>query len=242
MDEAVSPDVSSANDTLRRAVTAIVPCYNAGERVGPVIEALLRHVNHVVVVDDGSTDGATASLSGLGAEVVTFPVNRGKGFAMLEGFRAALADPTMAYAAIVDADGQHDASELLGLYEAALREKADLVIGSRTFDLSQVPWTSRFGNKMTARITRMMLGRDIPDTQSGYRLHSRRLLEHIVAHVPGGRYETEMAILVAALRKKFVVVPAPIQTIYEEGNRSSHFNKVRDSYRIYRMLLKSWLR
>lgn len=242
MDDAVSPDNPIANDSLRRAVTAIVPCYNAGDRVGPVIEALLHHVDRVVVVDDGSTDGATANLSSSGAHVVTFPVNRGKGFAMLEGFRVALADPAMAYAAIVDADGQHDASELQGLYETALREQADLVIGSRTFDLSQVPWTSRFGNKLTARITRMLLGRDIPDTQSGYRLHSRRLLEHIIAHVPGGRYETEMAILVAALRKKFVVTPAPIQTIYEEGNRSSHFNKVRDSYRIYRMLLKSWLR
>ncbi len=227
---------------MRRAVTAIVPCYNAGDRVAPVVAALLDRVERVIVVDDGSTDGAIAPLDASGARVVILPENRGKGFAMLEGFRAALEDPSMTFAAIVDADGQHDADELGGLFETAKQQQADLVIGSRTFDLAQVPWTSRVGNKMTARITRMLLGREIPDTQSGYRLHSRRLLEYILANVPGGRYETEMAILVAALRGGFVVVPAPIKTIYEEGNRCSHFNKVRDSYRIYKMLLKAWLR
>ena len=229
-------------EDMRKHLVAIVPCYNAGDRVAPVVRGLLAQVEQVLVVDDGSTDNATAPLAGLGAKVIRFDANQGKGFAMLAGFRAALENPEMVAAAIVDADGQHDPNELPHLYETLLKEKADLVIGSRAFDESQVPWRSRFGNKLTAAITRILLHQSIVDTQSGYRLHSRRLLEFLVEAVPGGRYETEMEILVKSVRKGFRVVPAPIQTIYEKGNPSSHFNKLRDSLRIYKKLLSVSLR
>ncbi|MCC6699241.1 MAG: glycosyltransferase family 2 protein [Candidatus Hydrogenedentes bacterium] len=235
-------DTQSTLESMRRDLAAIVPCYNAGERVAPVVRGLLEHVDHVIVVDDGSTDNATASLDNLGARVIRFDVNQGKGFAMLAGFRAALDNPDMRAAAIVDADGQHDPNELPHLYETFVREEADLVIGSRAFDERQVPWRSRFGNKLTAAVTRMLLRQSIVDTQSGYRLHSRRLLEFLLEAVPGGRYETEMEILVKSVRNGFRVVPAPIQTIYEKGNPSSHFNKLRDSMRIYKKLISVSLR
>ncbi|MCC6488728.1 MAG: glycosyltransferase family 2 protein [Candidatus Hydrogenedentes bacterium] len=235
-------NTESSPESMRRQLAAIVPCYNAGDRVAPVVRGLLEHVDRVIVVDDGSTDNATVSLSDLGARVIRFDTNQGKGFAMLAGFRAAMDDPDVQAAAIVDADGQHDPDELPHLYETLFREGADLVIGSRAFDERQVPWRSRFGNKLTAAITRILLRQSIVDTQSGYRLHSRRLLEFLLEAVPGGRYETEMEILVKSVRNGFRVVPAPIQTIYEKGNPSSHFNKLRDSMRIYRKLLSVSLR
>lgn len=219
-------------EELCRALAVIVPCYNAGDRVGPVVETLLGMVRHVIVIDDGSTDGAVDGLGSLGARLIRFVENRGKGFALLEGFRAALAIPEVQCCAVVDADGQHDPSELPGLYEAMVRESADLVIGSRTFTLAQVPWRSRLGNRFTTLTTRVLLGRAIPDTQSGYRLHSRRLLEFIVERVRGGRYETEMEILARAIQGGFRVTQVPIRTIYETGNPSSHFHKLRDSLRI----------
>jgi glycosyltransferase involved in cell wall biosynthesis len=183
-------------------------------------------------VDDGSRDGAAARLAESGARLIRFAENRGKGFALLEGFRTALAIPEVRCCAVVDADGQHDPSDLPGLYETMVRESADLVIGSRSFTLAQVPWRSRLGNRFTAFTTRVLLGQAITDTQSGYRLHSRRLLEFIVENVPGGRYETEMEILARSIQGGFRVVQAPIQTIYEAGNPSSHFHKLRDSLRI----------
>jgi glycosyltransferase involved in cell wall biosynthesis len=232
----MSTNVDDAD--LRAHVVAVVPCFNAGERVAPVVAGLREILEHVIVVDDGSTDGASATLGELGARVIVFPENQGKGFAMLCGFREALAIPDVTCAVIVDADGQHDPNELPGLYRMYLEQNADLVIGSREFDQAHVPWRSRIGNKLTAGITRILLGQRISDTQSGFRLHSRRLLEFIIERVPGGRYETEMEILVKAVRGGFSVTAAPIRTIYEAGNPSSHFNKFRDSFRIYRKLLK----
>jgi glycosyltransferase involved in cell wall biosynthesis len=223
---------------MRAHVAAVVPCFNAGERVAPVVAGLREFLDHVIVVDDGSTDGATAALGELGATVIVFPENQGKGFAMIRGFRETLAIPEVTCAVIVDADGQHDPKELPQLYAAFVEQGADLLIGAREFDQAHVPWRSRFGNKFTAGITRILLGQRIGDTQSGFRLHSRRLLQFIVERVPGGRYETEMEILVKAVRGEFRVTTAPIKTIYEEGNPSSHFNKFRDSFRIYRKLFK----
>jgi hypothetical protein len=82
----------------------------------------------------------------------------------------------------------------------------------------------------------ILLGRRLSDTQSGYRILSRRFAETVVHDVPGGRYETEMAILAKAIRDGFVVATSPIKTIYEPGNATSHFRKGRDSWLIYRTL------
>jgi glycosyltransferase involved in cell wall biosynthesis len=225
-----------------RGLAVVVPCYNAGHRLRPVIEKLLREVDRVLLVDDGSTDGSAETVRDLPLRIVSFPQNRGKGQALLAGFRAALEEPDVGCVAVVDADGQHDPRELPRLYDTFQKEQADLVIGSRTFDLERVPWRSRFGNVLTRTLTGWVLGRPLPDTQSGYRLHSRRLLAHVLETVAGGRYETEMEILIRAVRAGFKVVPVPIRTIYEEGNPSSHFNKLRDSYLIYRRFLLTALK
>jgi len=196
-------------------------------------------VRHIIVVDDGSTDGAPQTVPFEDVRVIRFEKNRGKGFALLEGFREALALANVACVAVIDADGQHDPAELPRLYHVFKERHADLVIGARRFDLAHVPWRSRLGNIVTAALVRMLLKQPLPDTQSGYRLHSRRLLERIVHEVAGGRYETETEILVRAVREGYIVVSTPIQTIYEEGNRSSHFDRFRDSWRIYKRLFRA---
>ncbi len=229
-------EILVGSDDMRARLAAVVPCYNAGARVEPVVRSLLEQLDHVVVVDDGSTDSATAPLQALGASIIQFPENKGKGFAMLAGFRAALAAEPVRGVVIVDADGQHDAGELAHLWETFVREDADLVIGTRTFDGEQVPLRSKIGNKFTAAATRVLIGAAIADTQSGFRIHSRRLLEDILKSIKGGRYETEMEILVNAARGGYKIAASPIRTIYEAGNPSSHFNKYRDSWRVIRKL------
>jgi glycosyltransferase involved in cell wall biosynthesis len=228
---------------MRSALVVIIPCYNAGGRVRDVAETACALVDHVVIVDDGSMDGSAASVAGLNVELVRFPENRGKGHAMLAGFEAALARPEADCAAIIDADGQHDPAELPTLYEVFRERGGDLVIGSRNFKSRQVPWRSRLGNTLTILFTAFLLGKRLRDTQSGYRIYSRRLLERVLATLPGGRYETEMEILALVIREGLRIEAAPIQTIYEEGNPSSHFRKTQDSFRIYRTLIRAaWAR
>ncbi|MBI5092803.1 MAG: glycosyltransferase family 2 protein [Candidatus Hydrogenedentes bacterium] len=230
-------DANSECSDLRSRVAVVIPCYNAGARLRPVAARMAELVEHVIVVDDGSTDDGVTALTDDRVQVVRLDVNQGKGKALLEGFRAALKITGIECVCTCDADGQHAPDELINLYRAFVQSSADLVIGSRTFGERHVPLRSRLGNNLTIFITALLLGQRLPDTQSGYRLHSRRLVEEVLRSVPGGRYETEMEVIIRAARRGFRIVPAPISTIYETRNRSSHFHKVRDSFRIYRKLL-----
>jgi len=220
---------------MKVCLAVVIPCYNAGDRLRPVVEKLIGIADNIYIVDDGSTDGSPQSTQDLDVKIITLPENRGKGFAMLAGFEAALKEPGVEAVTILDADGQHDPAELNGLYSAFVEHGADLLVGERRFTGDEVPWRSKLGNNLTALLARILLKRDLPDTQSGYRLHSRRFVEDILDTVPGGRYEMEMAILIKAVREGYNVASSPIATIYEKGNTSSHFNKLRDSFLIYRM-------
>lgn len=227
---------AAANDLKRRAVV-IVPCYNAGPRLRPTLERVAAVADRVVLVDDGSTDGCTGGLEPLPVSVITLPENRGKGHALIAGIRYALAQPDLGVVALLDADGQHDPAELPALYAAYLEQGADLVIGARQLDRSRTPWRSRFGNHVTAWVSRRLFRCPLADTQCGYRLLSPQFAADFVEAVPGGRYETEMLMLLFAIRQGYKLLSAPVTTLYEPGNRSSHFRKVRDSLRIYATLL-----
>jgi glycosyltransferase involved in cell wall biosynthesis len=223
-------------------VAVVIPCYNAGPRLQPVATRMAQLVKHVIVVDDGGTDDGVAPLRNTAIQIIRFDQNHGKGDALLAGFRAAMDIPGVTCVCTCDADGQHAPDELPKLYRAFTEASADLVIGSRTFGARHVPWPSRLGNKLTIFLTARLLGQCLPDTQSGYRLHSRRLTEDLLRTVSGGRYETEMEVVIRAVRGGYTVISEPISTIYETGNQSSHFHKLWDSLRIYRKLLAAAFR
>lgn len=218
-------------------VTAVIPCFNAGSRLAPVARAAAAIAGRVIIVDDGSTDDGVAALEDGPWLRCGWTENRGKGYALIEGFRRALEDDEATHVCVLDADGQHDPGELPKLYAAAMKTETDLLIGARRFDAAQTPLASRIGNRTTAWALRRLLGDAIHDTQSGYRLHTRRLASAVVQQVEPGRYETEMRILALALSEGFVVAEAPIATLYERGNPSSHFRRVTDSWRVCRALI-----
>lgn len=236
------PETPRPETDVRDVVAIVIPCYNAGAALADVVKRACAVSRHVIVVDDGSTDGAVDKLQEDPVHIVRFEVNRGKGAALLAGFRAALSVSSVACVAVIDADGQHDPNEIADLYRPFLDEKADLVVGTRSFGEKRVPWASWFGNTMTRLVSACLLGRWVPDTQSGFRLHSRRFLDAVLVSIPEGRYETEMAILIKAVREGYVVLCIPIKTIYEPGNPSSHFDKLRDSWRIWRVMFTQSLR
>lgn len=223
-------------------IAIVIPCYNAGDRLRTVVARLADYPGPVVVVDDGSTDGSFDGIAHPRLRLLTFDANRGKGAALLAAFRAVLDMPDVQAAVVVDADGQHNTDELPKLVTVYEETGAELVIGERRFSSRHVPWASWLGNTLTRRLTALLLGRDLPDTQSGFRLHARPLLTEIVEVLPPGRYETEMAILVRAVKKGYHVASTPVDTLYEPGNASTHFRKIRDSFRVWRMLFREVLR
>ncbi|HQN01486.1 MAG TPA: glycosyltransferase family 2 protein, partial [Candidatus Hydrogenedentes bacterium] len=141
--------------------------------------------------------------------------------------------------ALMDADGQHDPGDLPALFDVYRRHDADLVIGTRQLDRARTPWRSRFGNQVTAWVAGKLLRCPLSDTQCGYRILSPRFAGAFVTMVSGGRYETEMEMILLAVNGGYTLLSAPVTTIYEAGNRSSHFRKVRDSLRIYGTLWRA---
>lgn len=228
--------VMSTTPPLPNTVAAVVPCYNAGHRLRPVIEKLLPLVPAILIVDDGSTDGCIDTIRDVPVRIVALERNCGKGVALRSGIEAAMENAAVNCVVCLDADGQHDPAELPGLYDAFRNRDADLLIGSRMFKRPDVPLRSWFGNTLTINVAGALLGKRMPDTQSGYRLLSRRFLETVLPEMQGVRYEFEMEMLARAIRGGYRVESAPIATLYEAGNPSSHFRKVEDSWRIYRTL------
>jgi|LSQX01.1.fsa_nt_gb glycosyltransferase involved in cell wall biosynthesis len=225
---------------MSEKTVVIIPCYNAGPRLEKVLDELHVFTGPVIVVDDGSTDGGTDFLKERDIQTVVFPENRGKGHALLAGLRAALALEMVERILLMDADGQHDPAEIEGLLAASEKEEADLLVGARQIDRKSMPLRSHFGNMVTAWISAHIFRCPLPDTQCGFRVLSRDFAEQFAAYSQGGRYETEMEMILFALRQGSRLASAPVATVYEPGNRSSHFRKIQDSFRIYRTLLRAW--
>lgn len=229
---------SFSTNNLKSKVIVIIPSYNAGERLRKVVEGVLRYSVDVLIVDDGSTDSSIGKILDLPVSVLSFPENRGKGWAIIEGLKKALSNSDYEGFCFLDADCQHDPSMLPEFISLWRETKADMVIGQRNFKEKKVPLASRIGNAFTKFVLKVLVRCPIEDTQCGYRLYSRELAMRIVEETMPGRYETESEILLMALEYKFKIVPIDIPTIYEEGNVSSHFRKFYDSMRVMKCILK----
>ena len=210
-------------------IAAVIPAYNASGTVGDVVRNTLRHLPRAWVVDDGSTDDTAEQARAAGARVLVHPVNRGKGAALKTAF-AALADAGLEAVITLDADGQHDASDIPRFLEAYHGTGADLIIGSRWTAFSEMSPLRRFGNRFSSSSLAFFTGLRIPDSQSGFRLYSLPFLR--TARLKGEAYELEMeAILVAAATGRRVET-VPVSLLVADGRALSHFRPVRDTCRI----------
>ncbi len=218
-------------------IAVVIPCYNAGNRLEKVVRSLIQYPVDIFIVDDGSTDDCIEPLINLPVSIISFPKNRGKGFAIIEGLRQVLNNSDYESICFLDADGQHDPQLLPIFIDTWKMNNADMVIGQREFEIKKTPLPSKIGNCITHFILRVLVKCPLSDTQCGYRLYSRSFAQEIVEYILPGRYETETLILLLAISKKKKIATVPIPLIYEEKNRSSHFRKIYDSLRILSAIL-----
>ncbi|MBR4754116.1 MAG: bifunctional glycosyltransferase family 2/GtrA family protein [Lachnospiraceae bacterium] len=197
-------------------------------------------LDKIILVNDGS-DAACEHIFlnalRIGCEVVTHEVNRGKGAALKSGISAALKIYGENINIITaDADGQHKAKDILKVAQTLSLTSNTLVLGTRDFSGSHVPFKSRFGNRITSKVFKLTTGVKCPDTQTGLRGIPASLI-NLALETEGSRYEYEMNFLNAASK----IVPfsfVPIETIYESDNKGSHFRPVKDSLIIYGSFLR----
>ena len=224
----------------------LIPSLQPDDRLPPYVDALLKSgFRRVVVVDDGSGpdyDAIFGQIEQLGATVIRYPVNKGKGEALKTGFRWLMAnDPGCTGVLTADADGQHTVPDCIKVAQAMLAGEDALYLGSRDFNLPDIPPKSRSGNKITSNVFKLLHGVWLPDTQTGLRCFRASELP-FMAEVAGSRYEYEMNMLIAAAHRKLPMVPITIETVYENNNEGTHFHPIRDSWRIYKVILGSFLR
>ncbi|MBD7999705.1 glycosyltransferase family 2 protein [Oerskovia gallyi] len=218
----------------------LIPAYEPDTALVRLVAALraTRQVRGIVVVDDGSGPGSRPVLDDvahLGAVVVGFPTNRGKGAALRRGLREVARRWPGEDVVCADADGQHAVADVLRVGERVSDGEGAVVLGARAF-AGDVPLRSRVGNTMTRWLFRAATGLRVQDTQTGLRGYPATMITWLLA-VRGDRYEYELNVLLAAARQGHSVVEVGIETIYLDDNASSHFRPLADSARIYAPLL-----
>jgi len=146
---------------------ALIPCFNEAANIGKVVAATKQFLPAVIVVDDGSSDGTAQVARAAGAEVVSLANNRGKGAALRTGWERARARG-FGWVLMLDGDGQHDAGDIPGFFECAERTGAAMVVGKR--DFNGIPLVRRVVNRWMSRELSRLTGRELPDSQCGFRL------------------------------------------------------------------------
>lgn len=220
----------------------LIPAYKPDQRLVQLVEALSNASQApIVIINDGSPAAHDPIFAGLAAyptvKLLAHAANQGKGAALRTGFRYIETLPTEITCIITaDADGQHSVKDILAVAAAAEQKPEAMIIGSRQFD-KDVPPRSMFGNTVTRWVMRLFFGVRLWDTQTGLRGVPRKLLPELI-EIPYDHYELEIVMLLVVKRRSVPLVEIPIETIYIEGNRGSHFKPLRDSARVYWVLFR----
>lgn len=218
---------------------ALIPAYEPDEKMLHLLSELKMSGFDIVVVDDGSGFEFSDIFNEAKnySKVIAYSTNKGKGYALKTGLAYIKeAFPSDSVIVTLDADGQHLPSDACKVCYKAYACKDTLVLSARTFK-KDVPLRSRFGNRLTSAVFKLSAGTSVSDTQTGLRAFSYDMIPFMLS-VTGDRYEYEMNVLLSCRSAGITIAEIPIETIYLDGNKSSHFNAIKDSIRIYREILK----
>lgn len=221
-------DLTRNNSTI----AAVIPAYQEQQHVGDVAQRVRTQLEHVLVVDDGSTDATADRARAAGVDVVVHPQNRGKGESIKTGLRYWL-DRGSEYVVLLDADGQHLPEEISRFVSATASESgAKIFVGSRMNDIRTMPLLRRMVNRYMSNKISRVCGQQIPDTQCGFRMLHRDIIPEVLSGASRFEYETEM--LIVASQKGYRIVSVPITTIYSD--EVSSINPVRDTLRFFKLM------
>src|SRR5512136_1101993 len=217
-------------------ICILIPAYNAESTLGPVLEKIRPLGIDLIVVNDGSVDQTKKVALEYGAVLLEHASNLGKGVALRTGFQHIL-QKNYQVVITLDADGQHDPSEIPFLLRIFRSVKPDILIASRAAEFERMTFLRRFWNRLGAKAVARLCHSDITDSQSGFRLIRKEVLEKI--DLTTSRFETELELLIKACKKGFRVLSVPINTQKVDGTASSHFRPVTDTWMVCKLFLRS---
>lgn len=227
-------------------ISVVLPSLDPDEKLLRVIDGLLKYgFSDIILVNDGSKPQNLHYFETAAAHpqvtLLHHEVNRGKGAALKTAFRWFLENRPQGIGVItVDGDDQHHPEDTRNC-ALEMKRTGQVILGCRDFDLPHVPKRSRLGNKITCTVFKVLCGMNISDTQTGLRAIPRAAVEEF-CQVSGDRFEYETNMLLALKERAIPYGEVKIQTVYIEENKSSHFRAVRDSWRIYKLILAHFFR
>lgn len=224
-------------------VAVIIPSLNPDGKLVEVVDSLVSAgFDDIIVVNDGSDSNHMQPFDKVRqykqCTVLKHDVNKGKGRALKTAFEYCIANRTeLAGVVTVDGDNQHKAKDILNCCQKMLKLNDKVILGVRDFSGKHVPSKSRFGNNITSFVFRFACGIKISDTQTGLRAIPYEYLP-VMCKISGERFEYETNMLLEMKRHQMGMVEVPIETVYIEENASTHFHPIKDSFKIYAVILK----
>lgn len=193
----------------------IIPAYNEEKTIREVILGIKKYTDNIIIVDDGSKDKTylRAKETANNVLILRHKINLGKGAAVKTGCEAALklgADVI----AVMDADGQHSAEDVIKLVEKLEKEGLDIVFGVRPID-KKMPFLTLWGNKFLTKISNFLSGISLADTQSGLKVFRASAYPKIAWR--SSDYSLETEIIIRTKKNNLRYGQMPIQTIYRDA-------------------------
>jgi len=219
-----------------KRICILIPAYNAQETLGSVLKKIEPLKIDTLVVNDGSLDETKRVASENGVQILEHPLNLGKGAALQTGFQYILQKDYQVVITL-DADGQHDPSEIPSLLKIYQSVKPDILVASRAAEFGRMTFLRLFWNRLGVKAVARLCHSDITDSQSGFRLIRAKVLKEV--SLSTSRFETELELLIKACKKGFSVLSVPINTQKVDGTGSSHFRPVVDTWMVCKLFLRS---
>jgi glycosyltransferase involved in cell wall biosynthesis/SAM-dependent methyltransferase len=223
-------------------IAILIPAYKPQDALTSLARELLSDTDlELIVVDDGGGPEYRHIFDELSTlsrtHILRHAINLGKGAALKTGINYALTTfPGLVGVVTADADGQHDVNDIKRVAQRLACYPDRLVLGVREFTRN-VPLRNRFGNTLTRRMVRLLMGKKLSDTQTGLRGIPVALMKDLLK-IPSNGYEFELDMLITANHRSIPIEEQPIRTIYDHPNNESHFNPLSDSMKIYFVLLR----
>lgn len=216
-------------------ICVIIPTYNEAKSIERLVKQLIGEGFNIIVVDDGSKDNSGLIASRAGARVINNERNLGKGAALRKGFKYAL---DYDYDAVItmDGDGQHHPEDLEKFCEIAQDDNVAIVVGNRMFQVRNMPLARIITNKLMSIFISFICRQNIPDTQCGFRLIKKEVLEKL--DLKTEKYEIESEVLIKASKTGHRIKSVNIHTIY--GTEKSQINPVIDAFRFILYILREY--
>lgn len=229
-------------------IAIIIPSCNPDERILALLQGIagLAPQTPVVVVNDGSKPECNEIFRIIEAmpqvTLLQHHVNLGKGRALKTAFNYYLNQyPDGIGVVTADGDGQHSPEDIIKCAGRLRHSPEALILGVRDFSSRDVPLRSRFGNKVTRTVLKWAIGAPISDTQTGLRGIPRWFLKQILP-LKGERFEFETSMLVAGKEAQIEFIEEKISTIYLDDNKGTHFDPLKDSIKVYKVIFEQTLR